>query len=305
MVVCAESEVLVDFSKKIVPSLLKRWLECSPSDPFTSTANLEWYHTSSTTAQLNDLLTVCDRIDSMALVLDIIHMLFILNGKSNKHKEGEQAAATQTSAVFNCFLADFRKYLMPHFPITEPISKSVEVLHSSPLFTLSFLSMGAQLCGSHLTVRPLLSQDKKSKEGAHMRLTVSRLNCTLCAIMAHFVEPKAIKEMELEEEEEARTRFDSRFCCGVWVQTCLTCVCAVIYSRQSSSAPKPAPLPAFLQKREDKVRDADDEVMKTVAESKRPDKWMTAVYRHVVKKLQDKETAGNKVRFALPRFFAL
>jgi hypothetical protein len=47
-------------------------------------------------------------------------------------------------------------------------------------------------------------QDKKSKEGANMRLTVSRLNCTLCAVMAHFVEPKAIEEIEMELEAEKR-----------------------------------------------------------------------------------------------------
>lgn len=211
-VLISESAVLTDFSKKIIPSLLKRWLECSPSDPFTSTANLE----------------------CMALVLDIIHMLFILNDKANKRKEGEHAAASQTSVVFGSFLADFKKYLMPHFPISEPISKSVE--------------------------------DKKSKEGANMRLTVSRLNCTLCAVMAHFVEPKAIEEIEMELEAE----------------------------KSRPAPPTAAPLPAFLQKRDDKARDPDDDVMKTLHESNRPDKWMTALYRHIVKKLKDKETAGNK-----------
>jgi hypothetical protein len=50
-----------------------------------------------------------------------------------------------------------------------------------------------------------------------------------------------------------------------------------------------------LQKRDDKARDPDDDVMKSLHESNRPDKWMTALYRHIVKKLKDKETAGNKV----------
>ncbi len=60
-------------------------------------------------------------------------------------------------------------------------------------------------------------------------------------------------------------------------------------------APTAAPLPAFLQKRDDKARDPDDDVMKAIHESNRPDKWLTALYRHIVKKLKDKETAGNKV----------
>jgi len=134
----------------------------------------------------------------MALVLDIIHMLFILNDKANKRKEGEHAAASQTSVVFGSFLADFKKYLMPHFPISEPISKSVEV-------TAPFLCPQCPQPHPTLTLLAMAAiQDKKSKEGANMRLTVSRLNCTLCAVMAHFVEPKAIEEIEMELEAEKR-----------------------------------------------------------------------------------------------------
>lgn len=58
----------------------------------------------------------------MALVLDIIHILFTLNDKANKYTGAEEA-----SVVFKGFLDDFKKYLMPHFPISEPISKSLEV----------------------------------------------------------------------------------------------------------------------------------------------------------------------------------
>lgn len=62
----------------------------------------------------------------MALILDIIYLLFLLNDKASKNRENVKND-NKPSVVFASFLEDFKKYLTPHFPISEPISKSLEV----------------------------------------------------------------------------------------------------------------------------------------------------------------------------------
>lgn len=99
-------------------------------------------------------------------------------------------------------------------------------------------------------------------------MTISRINSTLCAIMAHFVKPMPVGELSNTEEGT---------------------------DGNSTTKTSTRALPAFLQRYSEKAKDNDDP-LERITEGQRPDKWMAAVYRYAVKKLQDKETAGNKVR---------
>jgi len=185
----------------------------------------------------------------MALILDIIHALFLLNAR--------QSSLTSTPTIFCCFINDFNKYLMSHFPLSE----SATELNVRP----ARLLLNA-ISNTHWQV---------NQARGNIRI-VDHINSTLCAIISYFFDPEVTED---EKEEKGSDHSDPGW--GLPL---------ILFHRR-----KPAPvLPAFLQKKDDR-KEHEAVLMELNSSEKRwINHLLPPVYHYVVEKLQDKNIA-NKV----------